>query len=259
MNEERREVRKHTFKMQDVLPYKNVETTIEQLSSDDIDARVNALKQLKSFGSISSIKLIEKIKNNPYKIDAYIVLALYELGDAVYTPVLQNISEIKNIRSLKDLIFLETLIDVIKNILHEKDKKVLYNLLELIERAIIKKGENKLFQSFCRNLKIKIFECLCKFNDRGVYKYIVDELQKNYRFLPDFVLDVLKKYADTSIVKSLLYAYKAESNISELNARLIKEIIKVIYRRNGMNLNDFAHASNITTLEDLKLLNSIIH
>ncbi len=55
--EEKKEVRKKGFlKMQEILPYRNIEMTIKQLSSDDIEARVKALKEIKNFGSISSLK-----------------------------------------------------------------------------------------------------------------------------------------------------------------------------------------------------------
>ncbi|MFN7181680.1 MAG: hypothetical protein ACK4NF_03250 [Planctomycetota bacterium] len=259
-SEDKARIKNDSSKMQEILPYKSIELTIRQLVADDIEIRANALREIKNYGEIFSHKLIEQIKNNPYKIDSSIVLALYELGKSAYLPILEHISKIKNIRSLKDLIFLETLIDVIKNIMPEKDKEVLYNLLDLIEKTNVNKMKtNKLFQSLCRNLKIKIFECLCKFKDRKVYKYISAQLEKDCRFLSDFVVDALKKYADVEIIKPLLYVHRIESKISELNARLIKEVIRVIYKKHGMNLNEFAKASNITESEDLALLHSILH
>lgn len=250
--------KKRNFRVQEMLPYKDIEHTIDQLESDDAQTRADALNNIKSYGEIASYKLIEKIKNNPYKIDSYIVIALDELGNGAYAPVIQHLSNIKRIRSLKDLIFLETIIEVAKDIFSEKDKELLYKLLAMIEKVSVKRIKNKLFQSFCKNLKIKIFECLFKFNDITVYKYVLRELQKDSISLTNIIVDILKKFADTEIVHLLLEVYKSETGISESNARLVKNIVKSVYKRSKTNFETFAFVSNITNTRDLNILNSIL-
>ncbi len=250
--------KKHNFRIQEMLPYKDLEHTIEQLESDDAQTRANALKNIRSYGEIASYKLIEKIKNNPYKIDSYVVIALDELGKIAYNPLLQCLSSIKSIRSLKELIFLETIIEVAKDIFLEKDRELLYKLFTIVEKSSAKRIKNKLFQSFCKNLKLKIFECLFRLNDSTVYKYVLHELQKDSLSLTNIIVDILKKFADTEIVRLLLDIYKSDTEIFHSNARLVKNIIRSIYKKSKLNLKTFASVSHITDTTDLNILNSIL-
>lgn len=250
--------KEHRGKLQNLLPYKNIDDIIKQIESDDVQIRREALKNIKNYGELASYKLIEKIKNNPAKIDSYIVIALDDLGKKAYTPLIQSLSAVKSVKSLKDLIFLETLIDVAKDIFLQKDKELLYRLLSIIEKSSLKRTRNKVFQSFYRNLKIKIFECLFKFNDRTVYRYVLGELQRNAILLTDVIVDVLKKFGDAEVIGPLLEIYKLDSGVSESNIRLMKNIIKSIYKKSNVDLATFAAIAKINNPSDLALLNSIL-
>lgn len=251
-------MKKQDDNFQGMLPYKDIEYLIKQIESDDARARAEAIKNIKNFGEIASFKLIEKIKNNPQKIDSYIVIALDELGKKAHIPIIRNLSSIKNLRSLKDLIFLETLLEVAKDIFSKKDKELLHKLLFMVEKAATGRKRNKLFQSFCRNAKIKIFECLFELNDKTVYKYVVRELQNDSVVLTNIIVDILKKFGDTEIVGLLLEIYKSQWHPRSLNAGLVKNIIRSVYKRSNMDLETFTTNSKITNPSDIVLLSSIL-
>ncbi|OHB77382.1 MAG: hypothetical protein A2Z34_11635 [Planctomycetes bacterium RBG_16_59_8] len=220
---------------------REIEQSIKDLFSDDYETRAETVSTLGKHGEKAAELLVSTLLKRSHVSTMHmpITTALEVIGKNSINVLINALGRIKEIDSARDVYLVEALAETLWHICDRKAAGVLVEQVRKLESAVkTRKSGDQTFVELCTAAKTRIHLILSEMGIKEGVDDLLAMLGDGRKRVREGVVEALEKVGDKRALVPLARLYGIERNVSDLNARQIKNSAREIVRREAVSPAD---------------------